>query len=246
MMASCVFMSCNELLQVVNTVGTVSTSTGVTNTENIAGLKSALNVGIEDAVKSLGGTNGFFNNAALKILLPPEAQVVVDNIKLIPGGQQLVENAILSLNRSAEDAVREATPIFKSAITSMTITDAAGILFGNNNAATSYLHNKTYNQLKGAFAPKVRASLDKPFVANLSTYETWSSLTSAYNSVANTPVGAIAGLKSVNVDLGEYVTEKALDALFTKIAEEEKAIRVNPAARVNQVLKRVFGQLDNK
>ena len=245
-MAVFALMSCNELLQIANTAMTTTSSAGVTNAENTAGLKSALNVGIEDAVKMLGGTNGFFNNAALKILLPPEAQVVVDNIKLIPGGQKLVEDAILSLNRSAEDAVKEATPIFKTAITSMSISDATGILFGGNNAATNYLHNKTYSQLTAAFAPKVRTSLDKPLVAGMSTSQTWSSLTSAFNSVATTPVGAALGLKSVNVDLGEYVTEKALDALFVKIAEEEKNIRTDPAARVNQILQRVFGQLDKK
>lgn len=237
--------SCNELLQVANQVGTATAnSQAVTNSENIAGLKSALNVGIEDAVKLLGIQNGFYNNAALKILLPSEAQVIIDNIALIPGGQNLVNNAILSLNRSAEDAVKEAAPIFKSAITGMTITDATGILFGGSNAATTYLHNKTYSSLKAAFAPKVKTSLQKPLVAGISTTESWNSLTKAYNSVANTTVGAVAGLKSINVNLEEYVTEKALDALFVKVAEEEKAIRTDPAARVNTILKRVFGQLD--
>lgn len=237
--------ACNELLQVANTANAaLNTSTGVTNAENIAGLKSALNVGIEGAVKNLGATNGFFNDAALKILLPTEAQSIVNNIKLIPGGQKLVDDAILSLNRAAEDAVKEATPIFKNAITSMTITDATNILFGSNNAATSYLKNKTYTQLKTAFAPKVKTSLDKPLVANVSTNQSWKSLTSAYNSVAGTAVGAAAGMKSVNVNLEEYVTEKALDALFVKVAAEEKEIRTDPVARVNAILQKVFGQLD--
>ena len=240
--------SCNELLQVASQVGTLSTSTsaGVTNSENIAGLKSALNVGIQDAVGFLGKENGFYSDAALKILLPKEAQPIIDNIKLIPGGQKLVNDAILSLNRSAEDAVKEATPIFKSAITSMSITDAASILFGADNAATTYLHGKTYNSLKSAFSPKVKASLDKPLVAGFSTTESWKSLTTAYNSVANSVVGSVAGLKSVNVNLEEYVTEKALDALFVKVAAEEKSIRTDPAARINSILQRVFGQLDKK
>ncbi len=156
--------SCNELLQVASQVGTLSTSTsaGVTNSENIAGLKSALNVGIQDAVGFLGKENGFYSDAALKILLPKEAQPIIDNIKLIPGGQKLVNDAILSLNRSAEDAVKEATPIFKSAITSMSITDAASILFGADNAATTYLHGKTYNSLKTDFRqPKAGSHLQQ-------------------------------------------------------------------------------------
>ena len=175
-----------------------------------------------------------------------EAQPIVDNIKLIPGGQELVNKAVLSLNRSAEDAVKEATPIFKKAILSMTISDATNILFGADNAATEYLRKTTYSDLSVAFSPKVKESLGKPLVANVSTTESWKSLTSAYNQVANTPVGLIAGLKPVNVNLEQYVTEKALDALFVKVAEEEKAIRTDPVARINDILKRVFGQLDKK
>lgn len=244
---SLVLTSCAELLQVATQLGTsTSTTTPVTNAENIAGLKSSLNIGIEQAVSSLGVEDGFLGNAALKLLLPTEAQPILDNIKLVPGGQALVDKAVLSLNRSAEDAVKEATPIFKTAIASMSITDAVSILFGNNNAATEYLRKNTYSQLKVAFAPKVKASLGKPLVANVSTTDTWNTLSSGYNSVAKTPVGTIAGLKTVNVNLENYVTEKALDALFVKVAAEEKAIRTDPMARVNMILKRVFGQLDKK
>ncbi|MCE5331217.1 MAG: DUF4197 domain-containing protein [Bacteroidales bacterium] len=240
------FTSCAELMQVASQLGTTTTSIPVTNAENMAGLKSSLNIGIEQAVGSLGIENGFFNDAALKVLLPKEAQPIVDNIKLIPGGQDLVNKAILSLNRSAEDAVKEATPIFKTAITNMSIADAAGILFGKENAATEYLHQNTYSQLKTAFAPKVKASLGKPLVANVSTTQTWNTLSSGYNAVAGSAAGSIAGLKTVNVNLEDYVTGKALDALFIKIADEEKSIRTNPAARVNDLLKKVFGQLDKK
>ncbi|MBP1675599.1 MAG: hypothetical protein H6Q20_158 [Bacteroidetes bacterium] len=239
--------SCTELLKVANQI---STTTGIspiiTNADNVAGLKSSLNVGIENAVSLLGKENGFLDDAALKLLLPEEAQSIVNNIKLIPGGQELVNKAVLSLNRSAEDAVKEATPIFKNAITSMTINDALGILLGNQDAATQYLRNTTYAQLKAAFAPKVKDSLGKPLVANISTTESWTALTSSYNKVAGTAVGSIAGMKAINVNLEEYVTEKALDALFTKVANEEKAIRTDPAARVNDILKKVFGQLDKK
>ena len=182
----------------------------------------------------------------MKLLLPKEAQSIVDNIRLVPGGQALVDKAVLSLNRSAEDAVKEATPIFKNAILNMSLTDGVGILFGGNNAATEFLRKNTYSQLQAAFAPKVRASLSKPLVANVSTSETWNTLSSGFNSVAKSPVGAVAGLKQVNVSLENYVTEKALDALFLKVAEEEKNIRTNPTARVSDLLKRVFGQLDKK
>ncbi|MDO9154355.1 MAG: DUF4197 domain-containing protein [Paludibacter sp.] len=237
------FTSCAELLQIVSQT---PTTIPVTNAENILGLKSSLDVGIEKAVGFLGIENGFFNDAVLKLLLPPEAKPIIDNLKLIPGGQELVNKAVLSLNRSAEDAVKEATPIFKNAIRNMTINDAVGILFGGENAATQYLRTNTFNDLKSAFAPKVKESLGKPLLANFSTNETWDLLSNGYNSIASTPIGLIAGLKTVNVNLEQYVTEKALDALFLKVAQEEKAIRTDPIARVSTLLKRVFGQLDKK
>lgn len=245
---SLAFSSCAELQQVASQLSTTLpvTSSSVTNVENISGLKSSLKIGIEKAVSNLGVENGFYQNATLKILMPKEAQPIIDNVKLIPGGQALIDKAILSLNRTAEDAVKEAIPIFSSAITSMSITDATGILFGKENAATKYLRQNTYSQLKAAFASKVKESLGKPLVANISTTQTWNTLTSGYNSVASGTIGSIAGLKTVNVNLEEYVTEKALDALFVKVATEEKAIRTNPAARVTTLLQHVFGQLDKK
>jgi hypothetical protein len=234
-------------MQVASQLGTTAGSVlPVTNAENISGLKSSLNIGIEQAVSNLGVQDGFYKDAALKLLLPKEAQSIVDNIRLVPGGQALVDKAVLSLNRSAEDAVKEATPIFKNAILNMSLTDGVGILFGGNNAATEFLRKNTYSQLQAAFAPKVRASLSKPLVANVSTSETWNTLSSGFNSIAKSPVGSVAGLKQVNVSLENYVTEKALDALFLKVAEEEKNIRTNPTARVSDLLKRVFGQLDKK
>ena len=242
------FSSCAELMKIAQEVNipTSSVNIPVTNAENISGLKSSLDVGIEKAVGLLSVENAFYGNEALKILLPAEANQIIENIKLIPGGEDLVNRAVLSLNRSAEDAVKEATPIFKNAIRNMSITDAGNILFGSDSAATAYLRQATYQELKTAFAPKVRASLDKPLVAGVSTNETWNTLSDAYNKVANTMVAKIAGLKPVNISLEEYATQKALDALFVKVAEEEKAIRTDPVARVNDILKRVFGQLDKK
>lgn len=240
--------SCAELLKIAQEVSlpTGTSPLPVSNTENIAGLKSSLDVGIEKAVGFLSVENAFYGNEALKILLPAEANQIIENIKLIPGGEDLVSRAVLSLNRSAEDAVKEATPIFKNAIRNMSITDAGNILFGSDSAATAYLRQATYQELKTAFAPKVKASLDKPLVAGVSTNETWNTLSNAYNKVANTMVAKIAGLKPVNISLEEYATQKALVALFVKVAEEEKAIRTDPVARVNDILKRVFGQLDKK
>jgi hypothetical protein len=240
--------SCAELMKIAQEVNipTSSVNIPVTNAENISGLKSSLDVGIEKAVGLLSVENAFYGNEALKILLPAEANQIIENIKLIPGGEDLVNRAVLSLNRSAEDAVKEATPIFKNAIRNMSIADAGKILFGPDSAATAYLRQTTYQELKTAFAPKVRASLDKPLVAGVSTNETWNTLSDAYNKVANTMVAKIAGLKPVNISLEEYATQKALDALFVKVAEEEKAIRTDPVARVNDILKRVFGQLDKK
>lgn len=242
------FSSCAELMKIAQEVNipTSSVNIPVTNAENISGLKSSLDVGIEKAVGLLSVENAFYGNEALKILLPAEANQIIENIKLIPGGEDLVNRAVLSLNRTAEDAVKEATPIFKNAIRNMSITDAGNILFGSDSAATAYLRQATYQELKTAFAPKVKASLDKPLVAGVSTNETWNTLSNAYNKVANTMVAKIAGLKPVNISLEEYVTQKALDALFVKVAEEEKAIRTDPVARVNDILKRVFGQLDKK
>ncbi|MDR0812283.1 MAG: DUF4197 domain-containing protein [Paludibacter sp.] len=241
--------SCAELQKVAQNVDwekIASAAGGVSNSENILGLKSSLNVGIENAVGILGKQDGFLKDAALKLLLPEEANKIIDNIKLIPGGQALVDKAILSLNRSAEDAVKEAVPIFRNAITGMSIGDATNILFGADNAATEYLKKTTYTQLAQAFAPKIATSLGKDLIGGVSTNKAWNDLTSAYNKAAATTAGKIAGLAPVNVNLEQYVTEKTLNALFTKVANEEKAIRTDPKARVNELLQKVFGQLDKK
>lgn len=243
------FTSCAALLQMSQDgtlAAAIGSATPVSNQENINGLKSALDLGIDKAVSLLSQENGFYSDQLLKIVLPEEAQVIVKNLKYIPNGEALLEKAVLSLNRAAEDAVKEAKPIFKDAIKNMSITDAAGILFGADNAATTYLRNNTYSALVSAFTPKVSASLQKPLVASISTSETWNTLTSTYNTVANSMVGQMASLKPVNVSLESYVTGKALDALFNKIAVEEKAIRTNPKERASAILQRVFGQLDNK
>jgi hypothetical protein len=225
--------------------GTSGTKSGsLTQDEAASGLKSALTEGSKKASTNLHKTDGYFKDNAVKILLPAEAQPIAKNIKMIPGGQKMEDDAILRMNRAAEDAAVTAADIFINAITRMTIVDAINILYGQNDAATVYLKKNTYNELKLAFQPKIATSLNKKIVGNISAAESWSVLMTANNNVARTIPGQMAGMKKVNTNLSEYVTEKALDGLFVKIAEVELDIRKNTTARVNDILKKVFGQLD--
>jgi hypothetical protein len=238
------FASCAELQPFIDQYSTTQSQT-LSSSDVASGLKEALKVGSNNASNILSSTDGFYKDELVKILLPPEAQSITENIKLIPGGDKLVDELVLRLNRAAEDAVSEAAPIFVSAITEMSIADAFGILKGEDNAATLYLQNKTYSQLQELFLPKVKASLDKKLVANISTNESWDLLSKNYNTVANSFAGKIANLEAIDYQLDQYVTDKALSALFIKVAEEEKQIRKDPLKRVNDILKRVFGELDS-
>jgi len=195
-----------------------------------------LTEGSKKASTNLNKTDGYFKDNTVKILLPSEAQPIAKNIKMIPGGQKMEDDAILRMNRAAEDAAITAADIFINAITKMTIADAINILYGSNDAATVYLKKNTYNELKVAFQPKIAASLNKKIVANISAAQSWSVLMTANNKVAGTYPGKAAGMKKVNTDLAEYVTEKALDGLFVKIAATELDIRKNTTARVNDIL----------
>jgi len=234
-------MSCAEVL---NTISQFEIPVKLTEGDVADGLKEALKVGTNNSVDLLSIEDGFLGDNLLKIVLPPEADIITENLSMIPGGDKLVEDVVLRLNRAAEDAVTEAAPIFVGAITSMTITDAFNILRGSDNAATAYLKDKTFLQLKELFQPKVVNSLDKALIGNVSTNESWSFLTGQYNTVANSLVGSLAGLQSIDVILDEYVTLKALDGLFLKVADEEKKIREDPLARITPLLRRVFGELD--
>lgn len=238
-----IFSSCAELMQIAQQ--TFDEEKPLTQTEIVAGLKEALVVGTNKSVDILGATDGYYKDELVKILLPPEADIIVNNIGRVPGGQQLIDDVLLRINRAAEDAVSEAKPIFVNSIKSMTINDAFGILRGENNAATMYLHRTTYDGLYNLYRPKIQTSLDKKLVGNVSTSQSWNTLTSKWNEVAGTLVGQVAGLKPVNTQLDEYLTGKALDGLFLKIEDEEKLIRENPAARVTALLKRVFGSADS-
>ena len=204
-------------------------SAQLTNTDIVGGLKEALTLGAQNSASKLSAVDGFFKDAALKILLPPEAQKVTEVVSKIPGGNKLVDDAILSMNRAAEDAAKSAAPIFVDAIKNMSINDAIGILKGTDTAATHYLKSNTINPLTTAFKPTVEQSLAK---VNATQY--WNSLMSAYNKI---PFN-----KKINPDLSAYVTEKAISGVFTQIAVEEQKIRKDPAAQVTNTLKKVFGK----
>jgi hypothetical protein len=234
---------CAQLTQIANQ--TLNENKPLSQGEIVSGLKEALVVGTGKSVDILGVTDGYYKDEMVKILLPPEADVIVKNISRVPGGDKLVEDAILSINRAAEDAVSEAKPIFVNSIRSMTITDAVGILRGEDNAATQYLHKTTYDQLVDLYRPKIKNSVDKKLVGNVSTGQSWDLLTGNWNDLANSVVGKMAGFKPVDLNLEDYLTHKALDGLFLKIEEQEKLIRKDPVARVNDILKRVFGSLDS-
>jgi hypothetical protein len=219
------------------------TTQALTEGEIGTGLKDALNVGITNGVNELIKTDGYLGNQLLKITLPLEVKNVQDKItKNVPQSQQLLDNLVVKMNRAAEDAANEAKPIFIDAITSMTITDAKNILFGGEGAATNYLKQKTLQQLTNAYLPKINNSLSK-----VGATQAWSALTNPYNKIARSPAGALVGVTTpINADLGNYVTQKALDGVFIKVSDEENKIRKNPIARTTAMLQKVFGELDKK
>lgn len=228
------FTGCESTQQILKDLGQTGTGTGTGSTTGglstndiIAGLKEALAVGAERSSTKLSTMDGFFKNAAIKILLPEEAQKVEKTLRDLGMGS-LVDKAILSVNRAAEDAASSAAPIFVNAVKSMTINDALGILKGNDTAATSYLKGKTTLALTNAFKPVIEKSLAK---VNATKY--WGDVFTAYNKFAT---------KKINTDLSAFVTERALDGIFYQVGQEEKAIRKDPVARTTDILKKVFGK----
>lgn len=239
---STLFSGCAELMNVVQT----SVNVPLTEEEVVSGLKEALTLGAKTSAERLSVENGYYGDAAIKILLPDEAKMITDNISKIPGGDQLVEDVILRINRAAEDAAREAAPIFVSSIAQMTVRDAFSILKGADNAATSYLKATTYNELYSLYKPKIQTSTEKKIIGNISTRDSWVALTGKWNSFAGSVAGRLAGLKPVNTDLDDFLTTEALNGLFSKLEIEELKIRKEVSARTSPLLKRVFGTLDNK
>lgn len=202
--------------------------TGLASDDIAAGLKEALIQGSTKGSNLLSQTDGFFANAALKILLPPEAQKVEKTLRSVGLGKQ-VDEAILSMNRAAEDACKNAAPIFVNAIKQISFQDALGILKGSDTAATAYLKSKTTHPLTEAFRPVIETSLQK-----VDATKHWNSLVTSYNKL---PLVR----QKLNPDLSAYVTERALSGIFYQVAAEEKEIRKNPLARTSDILNKVFG-----
>ena len=192
-------------------------------------LKQALNSGVQKGTTQLSAVDGFFKDAAIKILMPPEAAKVESKLRQLGFGAQ-VDQTILSMNRAAEDATKSAANIFLNAITQMSIQDAIGLLKGGDTAATHYLRIKTVVALAAAFQPIITSSLQK------------TGATTAWNTVFGT-YNKLPLVKRVNPDLVSYVTGKALDGIFYEIALQEKDIRANPAARTTALMQSVFGSL---
>ena len=201
-------------------------SSSLSNDEIVAGLKEALSVGASNSSNKLSAADGFFRDAAVKILMPAQIQKVERKMRVLGMGK-LVDNAVLSMNRAAEDASKSAAPIFLNAIKGMSITDALNILRGTDTAATGYLRKTTSNPLTEAFRPVIETSL-----AKVDATKYWKEVFSVYNKFSSEPV---------NTDLSAYVTEKSLYGIFFYVAEEEKKIRKDPAARATDLLKKVFG-----
>ena len=231
--------SCAELSQIAQSAGRPNMP--LSNAEIIEGLKDALLVGTDSAVTQLSAIDGYLKDQAVKILLPPEAKTITDHISKLPGGSKLVDDVIIRINRAAEDAAKEAKPIFISSVREMTFSDGLQILKGPENAATSYFKSKTYQQLGELYRPKIRESLNKSLVAGISTQQSWNELTTRWNKLASSSIGQIGGLKKVDVKLEDYILQQALNGMFQKIEEREKDIRTNANARVTHILKRVFG-----
>ncbi|HWI91729.1 MAG TPA: DUF4197 domain-containing protein [Flavisolibacter sp.] len=204
-----------------------TSSSSLSNDEIVQGLKEALSVGANNASKQLSFVDGFFKDAAIKILMPPEAVKAEKKLRSLGMGK-LVDDAILSMNRAAEDASKNAAPIFVNAIKQMSIQDAVGILRGNDTAATGYLKNKTTSPLTEAFRPVIETSLAK---VNATKY--WNTVFSTYNKFSS---------DKINPDLAAYVTEKSLSGIFHQVGLEEQKIRKDPMARTTDILKKVFAK----
>ena len=224
-----ILTSRTELQQVTDQLPNI----GQNQTLDISGgLKEALNNGITKQVSKLTATDGFFKNQAVKILLPEELQVVDKKLRQI-GMSSLADEGLKVLNRAAEDAVKEATPIFVDAIKQMTFNDAKNILMGNESSATTYLQNTTSNALYAKFNPVIKNSFTK-----VGADKIWNQIITKYNAV---PL-----VKKVNPDLTDYTTNKALEGVFKMIAVEEKNIRTNISARTSTLLQNVFAMQDKK
>jgi len=201
---------------------------GLTEKDAVAGIKEALVKGTGESVALVSKINGFFLNPGIKIPFPENARTIESNLRAIGLGSK-VDEVILTINRAAEDAAKSAQPIFVAAITGMNISDALQIVGGKNDAATQYLAKTTTPELKAKFSPIIKSSLEKVDATRI-----WAELITAYNQ--------IPFITKQNPDLTGYVTDKAINGLFTMIAKEELKIRQDPVARTTELLKKVFGK----
>ena len=263
-----VFASCDQLLKVAGDVAKEYNNGGssqLTKQQVTEGLKTALQAGTENAVGVLHQQNGYFADQTVKIMLPSDAYNLLKKAKnnkmaktlgVSSKIQQLESDVVLRLNRAAEDAAIEAKPIFINAISNLNLSQAWDILKGRNPlhhsgsqsvmvfdsaAATHYLKDATFNQLKASFKPKIDASLNKKLVGNISTNEAWTKIITLYNQVA-----PYIGGKKLNPSLSDYATTKALDGLFLKVSEVEKDIRRNPGVWAKKLAKSILDKVFGK
>lgn len=245
-LSSFLFFSCDTILDLLGSSGGGSPSPSFTESEAVEAMKSALNVGAEASSKQLSQVDAYYSSP-LKIPLPPEVESAIKTLRSISGAGDLVEKVVLSVNRSAEEAANEVVPIFSEAITGMTVQDGIGIVKGERDAATVYLKDKTYNQLMKLYQPKMKAVLKKDLIGSVSADDAWKTLTGTYNDIVSNQIvktaAGVAGkeLVPINTNLSEYVTGKALDGVFIKVAEEEGKIRDNPLDYAQNIIRKVFG-----
>lgn len=223
-----ILSACAELQSIADSV--YQESQGVTESQIGSALKEALQNGIDHQVGKLTAENGFYKNEVVKILLPEELNKVDNTLRKVGLGN-LADEGLKLINRAAEDAVKEATPIFVDAVKEMTITDAKNILMGNNEAATSFLKQKTETELYQKFYPVVKKSF-----GDVGADIIWNSAISKYNDLPLT--------KDVEPNLTEYVTQQALKGVYTMIAIEEDKIRSDISSRTSDLLMKVFALQD--
>jgi hypothetical protein len=210
--------------------GSTSNFAGLSNDKIISGLKDALTIATKTAAGKVSVLDGYYKNSLIKIPYPNEVKQVMDVAKRIPGGQKYIDEFVVSLNRAAEEAAKQAAPVFLDAVKQMTISDGLTILQGKSNEATMFLKAKTETSLKAKYKPIVKKALDKVQVT-----KHWTKVASYYNK--------IPFVTKLNPNLEDYTTQKALDGLFLMIGKEEEKIRKDPGAQVTQTLKDVFGGL---
>lgn len=220
-------VACTELQNVLDAA---ATTTGLSSQQIGNGLKEALEVGIGKGSDRLSSLDGYYKSA-YKILLPEEAQKVTSKLKRIPGFTKVEDKMLEKINRAAEDAAKSAKPIFVSAIKQMSFQDALGILKGDKDAATNFLNKATYNSLYNEFQPVIVKALNKQ-----NALDYWGDAVNKYNKI---PL-----VEKLNPRLDDYITNKALDGLFSMVAKEELNIRNNVSARTSQLLKDVFAMQD--